>query len=63
MATLKSAMFGLSLSLPPLVGGGDGLVCESVGKVDLLTDHFDSESRESVDLSLLAIRLLWLQVE
>ena len=34
-------MFSLSLSLPPLVGGGDGLVCESVGKADLFSDHFD----------------------
>ena len=46
-------MFGLSLSLPPLVGGGAGLVCESVGKADLLSDHFDGkQSRESVDLPL-----------
>ena len=30
---------------------GGGLVCESVGKTDLLSDHFDSkQSRESVDL-------------
>ena len=41
------------LSLPPLVGGGDGLVCESVGKADLLSDHFDGkQSRESADLPL-----------
>ena len=40
-------------SLPPLVGGGGGLVCESVGKADLLSDHFDDkQSRESVDLPL-----------
>ena len=39
--TLKSAVFSLSLSLPPLVGGVGGLVCESVGKVDLLLDHFN----------------------
>ena len=46
-----SAVFGSSLSLPPLVGLGGGLVCESVGKADLLSDHFDSkQSRESVDL-------------
>ena len=45
--------FGLSSSLPPLVCGGGGLVCESVGKVDLLLDHFDSkQSREAVDLPL-----------
>ena len=52
-STLKSAVFGSSLSLPPLVVGGGGLVCESVGKADLLSDHFDSkQSRESVDLPL-----------
>ena len=51
--TLKSAVFGLSSSLPSLVGGGGGLVCESVGKADLLSDHFDGkQSRESVDLPL-----------
>ena len=39
--------------MPRLVVGGDGLVCESVGKADLLSDHFDSkQSRESVDLPL-----------
>ena len=32
---------------------GGGLVCESVGKADLLLDHFDSkQSREAVDLPL-----------
>ena len=54
-STLKSAVFGsrLSSSLPPLVGGGGGLVCESFGKADLLSDHFDGiRSRESVDLPL-----------
>ena len=51
--TLKSAVFGLSSSLPPLDGGGGGLVCESVDKADLLSDHFDcKQSRESVDLLL-----------
>ena len=45
--------FGLSSSLPPLVSGGGGLVCESVVKADLLSDHFDGkQSRKSVDLSL-----------
>ena len=40
-------------SLPPFVGGGGGLVCESAGKADLLSDHFDDkQSRESVDLPL-----------
>ena len=50
-STLKSAVFGSGSSLPPMVGPGGGLVCESVGKADLLSDHFDSkQSRESVDL-------------
>ena len=52
-STLKSAVFGSSSSLPPLVSEGGGLVCESVGKADLLSDHFDSkQSREAVDLPL-----------
>ena len=52
-STLRSAVFGLSSSMPPLVGGGGGLVCESVGKADLLSDHFDGkQSSESVDLPL-----------
>ena len=53
-STLKSAVFGsTSSSLPPLVSEGDGLVCQSVGKADLLSDHFDSkQSREAVDLPL-----------
>ena len=46
-------MFGTSSSSPPLVNEGDGLVCESVDKADLLSDHFDSKhSREAVDLPL-----------
>ena len=37
----------------PLVSKGGGLVCESVGKADLLSDQFDSkQSREAVDLPL-----------
>ena len=52
-STLKSAVFGTSSSLPPLVNEGGGLVCESVCKADLLSDHFDSkQSREAVDLPL-----------
>ena len=52
-STLKSAVFCLSSSLPPLIGGGGRLVCESVGKADLLSDNFDGkQSWESVDLSL-----------
>ena len=39
--------------MPPLVSEGGGLVCESVGKADLLSDHFDrNQSRETVDLPL-----------
>ena len=50
-STLKSAVFGPSLSLPPLVGDGGRLVCESVGKTDLLSDHFDSTSPGSLLIS------------
>ena len=42
-STLKSAAFSLSSSLPPLISEGGGLVCESVGKADLLSDHLDSK--------------------
>ena len=53
LSTPKAAVLGLSSSLPPLVGAGGGLVCESVGKADMLSDHFDGkQSRESVDLPL-----------
>ena len=39
--------------MPLLVGGGGGLVCESVGKADLLSDNFDSKlTWKSVDLPL-----------
>ena len=39
--------------MPPLVNEGGGLVCESVGKADLLSDNLDSkQSREAVDLPL-----------
>ena len=52
-STLKSAVFSTSSSLPPLVSEGGGLVCEYVGKADLLSDHFDSkQSRDVVDLPL-----------
>ena len=52
LSTLKSAaVFGSVSSLPPLVGPGWGLVCQSVSKADLLSDHFYSkQSWESVDL-------------
>ena len=52
-STLKSKV-GSSSSLPPLVREGGGLMCESVGKADLLSDYFDSkQSREAVDLRLI----------
>ena len=40
-SALKSAVFGSSSdsSLPPLIGVGGGLVCESVGKADMLSAH------------------------
>ena len=45
--------------MPPLVGGGGGLVCESVGKADLLSDNFYSKQpMESVDLQLTIAILL-----
>ena len=48
-STLKSAVFGSGSdsSLPPLIGAGGGLVCESVGKADMLSVHFDG--RQSSD--------------
>ena len=52
-STLKSAVFGSSShsSLPPLIVGGGALVCESIGKAELLSSHFDSkQSRDPVDL-------------
>ena len=52
-STLKSAVFGSSsdLFLPPLIGSGGGLVCESVGKAVMLSAHFDGKhSRDPVDL-------------
>ena len=39
--------------MPPLISEVGGLVCESVGKADLLSDHFDSKhSREAIVLQL-----------
>ena len=46
-------LFGLSSSLPLLVSEGGGLVCESVGKADLLSDHFDSKQSSEVMYLLL----------
>ena len=50
---LKSAVLCSSLdsSLPPLIWGGGGLVCESVGKALMLSAHFDGKTfRDTVDL-------------
>ena len=56
--TLKTTVFGLNSSLPMIFGGGGGLVCESIWKAHLLSDHFDGKQpRESLDLPLLSIRL------
>ena len=39
------------INLGLMIGEGGGLVCESVGKADLLTAHFDGkQSRDPVDL-------------
>ena len=52
-STLKSAVFGSSSALPPLDSKGGRMVCESIGKVDLLSDHFENkQSREAVHLPL-----------
>ena len=56
---MKSAVFGTSSSLSPLVSEGGGLVCETVGKADLMSEYFDSkQSRELLICRSLAIRLL-----
>ena len=58
-STIKCGVFGSSSSLPRLVREGVGLVCESVGKAYLLSDHFDSkQSMEAVELPLTCIHLL-----
>ena len=58
-STHKSVVFGSSSTLPLLISEGGGLVCELIGKADLLSDDFDSkQSRETVDLRSLAIHLL-----
>ena len=52
-STLKSAVFGSSSdsSLLPLIGAGGGLVCESVGKAEILSANFDGkQSRDPADL-------------
>ena len=52
-STFKSAVFGSSSSLPPLVSDSGVQVCVSVGKADMLSDQSDSQqSREAVDLPL-----------
>ena len=37
-STITSAVFGLCSSMRQFVGGGDGLVCWSVGKADQMSD-------------------------
>ena len=52
-STSKSAVFGSSSDsfLPPLIGAGGGLVCESVWKAEMVSAHFDlKQSRDPVDL-------------
>ena len=54
LITQKSAVFssGSDSSLHPLIEEGGSLVCESVGKADMLSVHFDGkESKVPVDLS------------
>ena len=53
MVHSKVCSVRLGFVIPPLVSEGGGLVCESVNKADLLSDHFDSkQSMEAVDLPL-----------
>ena len=51
-STPRSAVFGSSSdSSLPLIGVGGGLVCELVGKAEMLSAHFDGkQSRDPVDL-------------
>ena len=57
-STLKSVVFGSCSSLPPIVNEGGGLVRESVGKADLLLDHFNSRSGRLLIYCSLVILLL-----
>ena len=45
--------------MPSLVGGAGGLVCNPVGKADLLTYHLDSSPGSLLICHPLAIRLLF----
>ena len=50
-STLKSAVFGTNSSLPPLIGGGGGLVCDPGAKAALLANHFDGkQERDGITL-------------
>ena len=50
---VQSKVCDARLKFVKLVSEGGGLVCESVGKADLLSDNFDSkQSREAVHLLL-----------
>lgn len=42
-STLKSSVFGVDPSLPPLIGDGGSLVSDPVAKANLLVQHFDSK--------------------
>ena len=53
LSNLKAVVFGSGSdsSLPLLIGVGGGLVCESNGKADMLSAHFDGkQSWDPVDL-------------
>ena len=47
-STHKSAVSGSRSLFPPLISEGAGLVCELVGKADLLSDNFATSSTESL---------------
>ena len=57
-STLKSTVFSSSSSLTPLVSEGGGLVCESVGRADLLSFLRASRPGRLLICRSLAIRLL-----
>ena len=61
-STLKSAVFGSSSAVLPLVSKGGGQVCDLVVKADLLSDHFDSRHGRQLICRSLAIRLIVLRL-
>ena len=62
-STLKSAVFGWSSSLPRLVIEGGGLVCETVGKADLLSDYFESHCLTTFSFRSIEVRHLLLDLD